>query len=68
MGLSLFYVGCSEMGQAADWAARAIEQRDTKMTLLIALLRAYSSNILRSDSRWSAIARTLRVPLAVVDD
>jgi TolB-like protein len=68
MGLLLFHVGCSEVGQAAGWARRAIEQRDTRMILFMGLMRAFWPNILRSDRRWSAIVRTLGIPSAILND
>jgi TolB-like protein len=68
MGLSLFHVGCAEMEQAAKWAEKAVAQRDTRMILLIGLVRASQPNLLRSHSRWSAIARTLGIPTTVCDN
>ena len=67
MGLSLFYVGSSEMDQAAEWAEKAVEQRDTRMILLIAFVRAFRPSILHSDSKWFAIARTLGIPVALLE-
>jgi TolB-like protein len=64
-GLSLYHVSCSEIEHAAEWAVRAVEQRDTRMILLIALLRAFRPDILRSNVRWSAIAHTLGIPPAL---
>jgi tetratricopeptide (TPR) repeat protein len=68
MGLSLFYMGSSEMDQAAEWAEKAVEQRDTRMILLIAFVRAFRPRILHSDSKWFAIARTLGIPVALLED
>ena len=68
MGLSLFHVGCSEMAQAAQWAEKAVEQRDTRMIVLMCLVRASQPKVLSSDSRWSAIARSLRFPPVILDD
>jgi TolB-like protein len=68
MGLSLFHVGCSEMPQAAQWAEKAVEQRDTRMILLMCLVRASLPKLLGSDNRWSAIARSLRFPLVILDN
>jgi len=68
MGLCLFHIGCSEMAEAAQWAEKAVEQRDTRMILLMCLVRASQPNLLSSESRWSAIARTLQFPQAVLDD
>ena len=68
MGLSLFHMGCSELEQAAEWAEKAIEQRDTRMILLIAFVRALRRNVLCAESRWSAIFRTLGIPPALEGD
>jgi len=68
MGLALFHVGCLETVQAAEWAARAVEQRDTRMILFMGLLRASRPNMVASDPRWSSIARTIGIPLRVPDD
>jgi tetratricopeptide (TPR) repeat protein len=67
MGLALFHLGCSEIEQAAQWAERATEQRDTRMVVLIALVRAFWPSVFRSDSRWSVIARTLEIPSEVLE-
>lgn len=64
MGLSLFHVGCSEMDLAAEWADKAVEQRDTRMIFLISLMRAFQPETLHSSVRWHAIAHTLRIPTA----
>ena len=68
MGLALFHEGCSETAQAAEWAARAVEQRDTRMILFMGLLRASQPNMVASDPRWSSIARTMGIPFSVHDD
>jgi TolB-like protein len=68
MGLALFHLGCSEIDQAAQWAEKAIEQRDTRMVVLIALVRAFWPSLFSSGSRWSGIARTLGIPSEVVED
>jgi hypothetical protein len=68
MGLALFHMGCSETVQAAEWAARAVEQRDTRMILFIGLLRASQPNMVASDPRWSSIAHTIGIPFRVHDD
>jgi len=68
MGLCLFHLCRSEIEHAAEWAERAVEQRDTKIILLMGLMRAFRPNILHSNSRWSAIARTLGIPLAILNE
>jgi tetratricopeptide (TPR) repeat protein len=67
MGLSLFYVGCGEMDQAAEWLERAVEQRDTRTILLIGLMRASRPHLFRSDFKWLAILRALGIPQQVLD-
>jgi hypothetical protein len=62
MGLSLFHVGCSEMEHAAEWADKAVEQRDTRMIFLIGLVRAFQPQTLHSSVRWRSIANTLGIP------
>jgi hypothetical protein len=68
MGLPLFHVVCSDISDGAKWVEKAVEQRDTRMILLVCLLRASEPNILQLDSRWSDIASRLRIPVAVFDD
>jgi TolB-like protein len=68
MGLALFHVSCSETAPAAEWAAKAVEQRDTRMILFMGLLRASRPNLVASDPRWSSIARTIGIPFRVHDD
>lgn len=67
MALSLFHVACSEMGQGADWAEKAIAERDPRIIFLMGLVRAFRPEILCLDDRWSAITRTLGIPPAIVD-
>jgi len=62
MGITLFHVGRSKMEQAAEWAEKAVEQRDTRMILLMGLLRASRPDLLLPDNRWSAVARRLGIP------
>jgi len=38
-------MGCSETGQAAGSAEKAVEQRDARMILLIGLMRAFLPNV-----------------------
>jgi tetratricopeptide (TPR) repeat protein len=68
MGLTLFHVGSGDIEHAAYWAAKATDERDTRMILLIALLRAFQPNVFCSNSKWSAIARTMGIPSEVVED
>jgi TolB-like protein len=68
MGLTLFHVGCAEMGRAAEWAERAVQQRDTRMNFLMVLVRASRPELIRSDRRWSALTRTLGMSPTVLDE
>jgi hypothetical protein len=38
-------MGCSETGQAAGSAEKAVEQRNARMILLIGLMRAFLPNV-----------------------
>jgi len=68
MGLLLFHLACSDTERAVHWAEKALDERDTRMILFMGLMRAFQPNTLRSDNRWSAIARTLGIPLSVSAD
>jgi len=58
-GFAIFYLLCGEADRAADWAERAIEQRDLEAIfyLYFALSRA-----LRSSARWPKLARMMNLP------
>ena len=68
MGTVLFHIGCSELEQAADVAEEAIEQRDTRIVLLMGLIRAFRPDLFRLNSRWSAVATLLGVPTELSDE
>lgn len=68
MGLTLFHIGCSEMDRAAEWAEKAVEGGDTRMILVITFVRAFRSDILRSDVRWAAILHRLGIPPEISSD
>jgi len=55
-GLATFYFLCAEIDQAADWAAKAIEQRDPGMPIVLA------SAPFRSSARWPALAKLMNLP------
>jgi hypothetical protein len=38
-------MGLLGIGQAAEWAEKAVEQRDARMILLIGLMRAFLPNV-----------------------
>jgi serine/threonine-protein kinase len=63
IGLAVYHLVNAELDRAAEWAERAAGQRDPRLIALLALLRAPSRNILRSNSRWGTLAAGLRVPL-----
>ncbi|MDP9088234.1 MAG: TIR domain-containing protein [Pseudomonadota bacterium] len=55
---ALFHLLCGEVNQAADWAERAIEERD--LSILI-YLRFVVSRELRASQRWPNIASMLKL-------
>lgn len=62
MGLCLFHLGCADTAKAAEWAQRAVEQRDTRVFLVLCLLRRSQPNLLTLDRGWSSISRTIGIP------
>jgi len=68
MGLTFFHAGCSEIEQAACWAERAIQQRDTRIILFVGLLRTFRPEVLCQDARWSGMVGELSIPLLGLDD
>jgi TolB-like protein len=68
MGLSLFNIGCAEIELAAHWAQKAAEQRDTRIILLIALLRAFRPNLFLSETKWAAVARGSGIPTLLFEN
>jgi TolB-like protein len=65
LGLLVYFLFCSEIEQAANWAWKAFEQRDPRLLFPIALLRSRSCRLLRTSSGWSALAARLDIPLPV---
>jgi serine/threonine-protein kinase len=59
VGRALYHVLCSELDLAADWYARAIEQRDPFALVLanVPMLRP-----LRQTSRWPQLAKMMNLP------
>jgi Tfp pilus assembly protein PilF len=53
----MFHLACGEIDQAADWAEKALEQRDALNTDLLSLLR--------SSARWPALAKMMNLPAEV---
>ncbi len=62
MGFVLYYLVCSEFEQAADWAEKAIEQREPVVRVLLVLQLAKE---LRRSSRWPALAKMMNLPEAI---
>ena len=56
-GFVIFHLLCSELDKAADWAEKAIEQRDPR----IAVFLRYFGTTWRSSPRWSALARQINL-------
>ena len=54
-GMAVFHAMCGEFDRAAEWVERAIEAR---YPLLVSTL----GPLLRSDSRWPALARMMNLP------
>jgi serine/threonine protein kinase/tetratricopeptide (TPR) repeat protein len=54
-GMAIFHALCSEFDQAADWAERAIKDRYPRLVPILGPL-------LRSSSRWPALARMMNLP------
>jgi serine/threonine protein kinase len=62
MGLLLFHLVLSELDRAADWARQVLEQRDPRIILVMAFMRAQSRNTVAPGSKWSTLADTLHIP------
>jgi len=58
-GFSFYHLVCSDIESAADWAEKAIEQREPAVRLLLQLPLAKD---LRQSSRWPALAKTMNLP------
>jgi Tfp pilus assembly protein PilF len=58
-GLAIFHILCGEVEKVADWAGKAIEQRDPLMLLF---LRHPFAKALRSSARWPALAKMMNLP------
>ena len=55
VGLAVFHGLCGEIDQAAQWAARAIEQRDMPLIQNLGWL-------LQPTSHWPALAKLMNLP------
>jgi tetratricopeptide (TPR) repeat protein len=58
LGFVYYYLACSEIGQAADWAEQAIQQRAQAIPAILQLPLAKD---LRSSSRWPALAKMMNL-------
>jgi serine/threonine protein kinase len=57
IGFVIFYLLCSEPDKAADWAEKAIEQRDPRIAITLRLF----GTVWRSSPRWPALARQMNL-------
>jgi serine/threonine-protein kinase len=62
--LAIFHFLCSENEQAAEWTERALGQRDPFVPMV--LLSPPWGPMLRTTSRWPALAKRMNLPDAVV--
>ncbi len=57
---ALFHLLCGEIDEGADWAEKAIEERDCSMMIY---LRYVVSKRLRASHRWPKIAKMINLPV-----
>jgi hypothetical protein len=59
LGLMFFHLVCRKIDEAAQWAEKAIDQRDMRiiMFLSLPLMRR-----LRASARWPVLARAMNLP------
>ena len=57
---ALFHLLCGEIDEGADWAEKAIEERDWSMMVY---LRYVVSKRLRASHRWPTIAKMINLPI-----
>jgi tetratricopeptide (TPR) repeat protein len=62
MALAVFHAMCGETDAAADWFAKAIEQRDPAV---VGYLRTPLMKALQSSPRWPALAKLMNLPLSL---
>jgi len=60
-GLLAYHLARSDMDAAAECAWNVFEQRDPRLMLPLALLRARCQRVLQASSRWSSLDRKLRI-------
>ena len=61
-GFVYYHLICSEIEQAADWAEKAMDQREPWVIFLLMLPHAKP---LRQSSRWPALAKMMNLPEAI---
>ena len=61
MGFWAFYSGCMELDNAAEWAARAIEDRDPSVLPVVC---GPARRLFEASGHWPALARLLNLPAA----
>ena len=57
IGFVIFHLVCSQPDRAADWAEKAIQQRDPRIAVTLRLF----APILRSSPRWPALAKQMNL-------
>ena len=57
IGRAIFHLLCGEIDRTADWAERAIEERQTAVLFF---LNAHAQ-VLRSSARWAKLARMMNL-------
>jgi eukaryotic-like serine/threonine-protein kinase len=62
LGFVHYYLVCSEIERAVDWAERAIEQREPS---IVYFLLHPLAKPLRQSSRWPALAKMMNLPQSV---
>jgi len=61
--LAIFHCVCSDAERAAEWVQRGIEQSDQMVAML--LLSPPYLPVLRSATRWPALAKRMNLPVAI---
>jgi serine/threonine-protein kinase len=59
LGFMFFHLVCEEIDKAAEWAGKAIEQRDPRVIMFISLPLVKT---LRASSRWPVLAGQMNLP------
>jgi tetratricopeptide (TPR) repeat protein len=59
MGFAAFHQGCLELDKAADWVARAIEERDPNT---VPIMCGPGRRLWETSGHWQALARLMNLP------